>query len=526
MSCRAGFPALQPDDIKRVFMPNSENILELKYIDKHFGGVHALKQVSISVRKGEVHGIVGENGAGKSTLMKILSGTYQPDAGKIYLEGAEVVFHNPHYAHQAGINIIYQEFYSFPSLAVVENVFSGKEISKNIFLDENEMRKRTNEVFQRMGVSIDLNSLVRDVSVADQQIIEIAKALVFQSKIVIMDEPNSALTDKETQALFKIIKRLKEQGITTLYISHRLEEVFQICDRITVLRDGVNEGTWDKDSTDIPTIISIMIGRKLDEAFPEVIDIDRNSKTILEVKNLNYKKFLHNINFNVKSGEVLGFAGLEGSGIRELFHILFGILKSDSGDLIYKDIKQNIDFTNKAIKTGWGMIPANRRDHGLIMRWSIKENVTLAILNRLLNFLGLINQTKVDLTADDYIHRLKIITDSSDKAVLDLSGGNQQKVVVAKWLATTPQLLILDDPTRGIDVGAKSEIYYLIQDLAKQGLSILFNSSEIDEVLGLSHRILVMRQGKIMKEFTHKELDKTTVLRYVSGDLKVIEREV
>ncbi len=504
-------------------MPYDATILELKNIDKRFGGVHALNNVSFSIKEGEVHAIVGENGAGKSTLMKILAGNYKPDTGRILFHGDDVEFDNPHQAHAVGINIVYQEFYCFPSLDVVANVFAGREINKTLFLDEKEMRMRVCDVFNRMGVMIDLDATVRDLSVADQQIIEIAKALVYESKIVIMDEPNSALTDKETKALFEIINRLKKQGITILYISHRLEEVFQICDRITVLRDGSYMGTWEKLKTNIPFIISQMIGRKLDEAFPELSSIRVEAKPILKVKNLTLENSLDNINFEIRTGEVLGFAGLEGSGIRELFHILFGLQKFTGGEILYQGKKQDYSFSDQAIKAGWGLIPANRRDHGLIMRWTVKENISLIILERLLNAVRLIRQPAVDRVAMDYIKKLRISAGSADKTVLDLSGGNQQKVVISKWLATNPKILLLDDPTRGIDVGAKSEIYNLIQDLSKQGLAILFNSSEIDEVLGLSHRILVVRQGKIIKEFSNKEAEKSEVLRFVSGDVVLVE---
>ncbi len=504
-------------------MPAGETILELKNIDKRFGGVHALNDVSFSIMEGEVHAIVGENGAGKSTLMKILAGNYKPDAGRIVLSENEVEFDNPHQAHTVGISIIYQEFYCFPSLDVVANVFAGREINKNLFLDEKEMRKRVCDVFNRMGVMINLDAAVRDLSVADQQIIEIAKALVYESKIVIMDEPNSALTDKETKSLFEIIKRMKKQGITILYISHRLEEVFQICDRITVLRDGQFMGTWEKTKTNIPFIISQMIGRKLDEAFPERSIIQGDAKTILKVKNLSLENSLENVNFEIRTGEVLGFAGLEGSGIRELFHILFGLQKYTGGEILYQGKKQDYSFSDQAIRAGWGLIPANRRDHGLIMRWTVKENISLVILERLLDAMKLIRRSAVDSVAADYIAKLRISAGSTDKTVLDLSGGNQQKVVISKWLATNPKILLLDDPTRGIDVGAKSEIYSLIQDLSKQGLAILFNSSEIDEVLGLSHRILVVRQGKIIKEFNHQKAEKSEVLRFVSGNFDQVE---
>jgi ABC-type sugar transport system ATPase subunit len=319
--------------------------------------------------------------------------------------------------------------------------------------------------------------------------------------------------------LFEIIRRLKEQGVTILYVSHRLEEVFQISDRVTVLRDGRYMGTWKTAETNIPFIISQMIGRTLSNAFPEVPEIAPEARKILEVRGLTKPGRLSNVSFAVREGEVLGFAGLEGCGIRDLFLVLFGLEKSESGEVIYLDKAMNIHFSSDAIRNNWGLIPANRRDHGLLMNWSLKENVAVVILKRLLNFLGLVNERRLANTSEIYIDRLNIATDSIDKKVFDLSGGNQQKVVIAKWLASEPKVLILDDPTRGIDVGAKAEIYNLIHELARQGLAILLSSSEVEEVLNLSRRVLVMRQGAIIKEFDHHEASKAEVLRYVSGDI-------
>jgi len=500
-------------------METNEILLELTGIDKRFGGVHALDDVSFNVRSGEVHAIVGENGAGKSTLMKILAGSYQPDQGEIRMRGEKVVFNNPRDSYAAGISIIYQEFYKFPALSVVANIFAGREHTELGFLNEGQMRSRAQAVLDRMGVEIDLNAAVRDLSVADQQLVEIAKALVYEGTLVIMDEPNSALTDRETEALFEIIRRLKEQGITILYVSHRMEEVSQISDAITVLRDGKYIGTWRTQETSIPFIISQMIGRTLGETFPELEVGKEPAAKTLEVKELHKEGRLSSVSFDVRKGEVLGFAGLEGSGIRELFHILFGLEHADGGEIWYNGKRTRIGFSSDAIKMGWGMIPANRRDHGLLMRWSVQDNIALVILRRFLNWIGLVNDRRAKDTATQYIQKLNIATESPNKKVFDLSGGNQQKVVLAKWLATEPDLLILDDPTRGIDVGAKNEIYHLINDLARQGISILFNSSEIDEVLGLSNRILVMRQGQIIREFAHQDAAKVEVMRYVSGDI-------
>lgn len=502
-------------------MAKDEVLLQLKGIDKRFGGVHALDNVSFAIRPGEVHAIVGENGAGKSTLMKILAGSYQPDAGEIWMRGEEVEFHSPRDSYAAGISIIYQEFHKFPALDVVANIFAAREQTQFGLLREREMRGRSQAVFERMGVDIDLDETVKNLSVAEQQLVEIAKALVYEGTLVIMDEPNSALTDRETQALFRIIRRLKEDGITILYVSHRLEEVFQISDCVTVLRDGRYMGTWRTEETTIPFIISQMIGRTLRETFPDFEDVEDSAEKTLRVEELCKAGQLSSVSFDVRKGEVLGFAGLEGAGIRSLFHVLFGIERADGGKMWYGGKETGIHFSGDAIRTGWGMIPANRRDHGLLMRWSIRENIALVILRRLLGFFGLLNDGRMENTAASYVEKLNIATDSTEKKVFDLSGGNQQKVVIAKWLATEPQLLILDDPTRGIDVGAKHEIYRLVHELAGQGISILLNSSEIDEVLGLSHRVLVMRQGQIVKEFSHEAADKAEVMRYVSGDISL-----
>ncbi len=503
-------------------MENNQVLLELEGVDKSFGGVHALDHVSFKVNIGQVHAIVGENGAGKSTLMKILAGSYQQDKGVILFNGKEVKFNSPRDANAMGINIIYQEFFKFPALNVIANVFAGREIIRHGFLDEKEMRKRAEEVFNRMRVKINLDEPVKNISIAQQQLIEIAKALVNTGSLVIMDEPNSSLTDKETRALFETIRLLKTQGMTILYISHRLEDVFEICDCVTVMRDGKYVGTWEKNETNIPFIISQMIGRPLENVFPPIIDAPLDSVSIIEVKNLFQKGHLDEINFNVHKGEVIGFAGLEGCGIRDLFNILFGLDHADSGDILYLGKSYQPGFSSDAINKGWGMIPANRRDQGLFLKWSIKDNMSIVILKKFLNQLGLLNEKDVSRLTDTYVQQLNISTDSIEKKVFDLSGGNQQKVVIAKWLATKPNILIMDDPTRGIDVGAKAEIYQLIRNLAKDGIAILLCSSEIDEILYLSNRVHIMRNGKIIKEFMHGQVDKAEIMRYVSGDLSLV----
>lgn len=506
-------------------MNNKENFLELLKIDKRFGGVHALDNISFAFDSGEVHAIVGENGAGKSTLMKVLAGACQPDSGKIKMRGEVIEFNNPRDSRAAGISIIYQEFYKFPALSVLANIFAGQEKNKYGFLQEKDMRERALEVLELMGAHVDLDATVKYLSVADQQLTEIAKALVYDGELVIMDEPNSALTYKETQSLFEIIRRLKAQGITILYVSHRLEDVFNISDRITVLRDGNYIGTWQKDKTDIPFIISQMIGRTLTESYSTSVG-ESNPEKILEVRGLSKEGGINSIDFFLRRGEVLGFVGLEGSGIRELFHILFGLDKAGFGEIHYLGEKVNIGFSSDAINLGWGLIPANRRDHGLFMRWSVKENLSVVIYKRMMNWLGLLKNREMENIATKFINKLNITTDSPDKLVFNLSGGNQQKVVLCKWLATEPSLLILDDPTRGIDVGAKNEVYNQINELSTQGISILLYSSEIDEVLGLSHRILVMRQGRIIKEFVRGDANKEQVMQFVSGDVGKKQPEI
>lgn len=505
-------------------MSPNEVLLEVRHIDKRFGGVHALKDVSFSVHSGEVHAIVGENGAGKSTLMKILAGVYQSDVGEILLDGETVPLNNARDSFAAGISIIYQELNNFPALDVAANIFAGRELSRaGGMLSNHLMRARAADVLTRMNVHLDLNKKLADLSVAQQQLVEIAKALVHESRLIIMDEPNSALVDKETQALFETIRRLRSEGATVIYISHRLEEVYEISDRITVLRDGSYIGTWATKEKSIPFIVSQMVGRDLHEQFPEQQAVSENARVILQIDGLNKAGKLDAISFEVREGEILGFAGLESSGIRDLFHTMFGLEQADSGTIRYCGENLRFNSPAQAIRQHWGLVPANRRDHGLFMQWEIQENMALVILRRILNKLGLVRDGSLKENAHQYIDRLSIATDSPAKKVLDLSGGNQQKVVIAKWLATHPKILILDDPTRGIDIGAKAEIYDLIRQLADDGLALLLTSSEIDEVLGLAHRILVMRDGRIVKEFAHGEANKENVLMYVSGNIDELE---
>jgi len=500
---------------------NHPVIIQLDQVTKRFGGTQALNNVSFTINKGEVHAVVGENGAGKSTLMKMLAGIYQPDSGRILLRGELVRLSDPQDARHRGISIVFQELNLFPHLSVTSNIFINREISRGGLLRTRDMTTLARRVFEIMRVQIDPNILVSKLSIAEKQLVEIARTLQQQSEIIIMDEPNSALTEHETEKLFEIIRRLREQGITVIYVSHRLEEVFSIADRITVLRDGQYQGTWKINEIKLSQVITAMIGRQMEEAFPTHPPLLKETAVLLKVNGLTRAASLGPIDFKLRAGEILGFTGLEGSGIDELFHILFGLEQNTGGEVVYKDKVHKLKSPAEAINLGWGLIPASRRDQGLMMDWSIRNNTTLVIIQRLMTRLGLIDHRKEQQTTEDFIKHLNIATDSIDKHVINLSGGNQQKVVVAKWLASGPKVLILNDPTRGVDVGAKAEIYQICDQLAREGLGLLFTSSEIDETLGLCDRILVFYKGHIVKEFNKGEATKKDVMHWISGELEV-----
>jgi ABC-type sugar transport system ATPase subunit len=386
-------------------------------------------------------------------------------------------------------------------------------------LDERHMRSFSRETLSSLGVDINPKARIAELPVGERQLVEIAKALSQSAELIIMDEPNSALTDRETQTLFDIIRRLKEQGVTVIYVSHRLEEVFTIADRITVLRDGHYMGTDNIADTTIPNTISKMIGRELKEAFPPRPDLTDDPEVVLEVKELAKEGELDPIDFEIREGEILGFAGLEGCGKEVLFQVLFGLEKRDAGDIYYQGKPARVSTSADAINLGWGLIPADRREHGIMLNWSILANATLVVLDRLTAATGLISRRKARRTVGHFVDRLNIDTDSVLKQVINLSGGNQQKVVLAKWLATDPQLLILDDPTRGIDVGSKAEIYNLMNALSQEGIAMLFTSSELDEILNMCDRIVVLYKGRKVFECGRGQATKEEVLHYVNGSM-------
>lgn len=496
-----------------------ETMIKIENLKKSFGATVALDNISFEIAKGEIHAIVGENGAGKSTLMKILAGAVRKDSGKIFIKGKEVNIRNPLDAVKAGISIVYQELNLYPHLSVLQNIFMTKEI-KNIFgfVKNTEMAKESRKILNSLETEHQISPYdrVENLSIADQQIVEISRALSYGSEILILDEPNSALTESETLSLFKFIRDLRKKGITIIYVSHRLEEVFNISDRISVLRDGKYINTWEIKNISKNEIIAAMIGRKLEEMFPHRRILSSN-KIVLEVKNLNKRRKIKNIDLGIREGEVLGLAGLDGSGVEDIFRILFGLEKKDSGHIFYNGKRVDRQKPWAAIKNGWALVPAERHNQGLMLEWSIRDNIIFTILDKICAIPGFISPLKINSVVKEYSKKLNIVTDSMFKKVDSLSGGNQQKVVIAKWLATKPKLLMLNDPTRGIDVGAKAEIYKIIDELARHGFAIILTSSEIEEILELSDNIAVIYNGELVAKFAGGKVEKQELMSYVTG---------
>lgn len=492
----------------------------MRNISKDFPGIRALNRVNLYVKPGEVHVLVGENGAGKSTLMKILTGVYSKDEGEIIFKGKKIDIKNPKEAQNIGISIIYQELNLVPNLSIAENIFLGREPLKgNGLIDWKKMYKDTEELLKRLNLNLDPRVKVKNLGIAQQQMIEIAKALSFRSELIVMDEPTSALAEKEIEQLFKVINQLKNSGVSIIYISHRLEEIKKIGDRVTVLRDGNYIGTYELDSLELDKIIQLMVGRKIEEKFPK--EVATISEKILEVKNINREGILKNISFYLRKGEVVGLFGLMGAGRTELARAIFGADPIDSGEIYINGVKVNIKSPLEAIKHGIGLLPEDRKMQGLIQIMSITSNTTLPSLTNFVKRFFINKKLENDTTAD-YINKLNIKTPSPLRQVRYLSGGNQQKVVLAKWLCANVQVLIFDEPTRGIDVGAKVEIYKLINQLVREGKAVLLISSELPEILGMSDRILVMHEGEITGELLRQDASQEKILAYAMGRLRKV----
>ncbi|MFG6146964.1 sugar ABC transporter ATP-binding protein [Halobacillus sp. B23F22_1] len=489
----------------------------MREIDKSFSGNHVLQKVNFSVQPGEVHALMGENGAGKSTLVKVLTGIHPRDNGMITVKGNEVEFSHPKQAEKQGIVVIHQELNIIPHLTVAENMFLGKEraIGKTGILRKKEMHIQTFENLKRLGVDhISPNETAGRLSVGKQQMIEIARAISTNAEMIIMDEPTAALTDREITSLFKVIESLRKQGVSIVYISHRMEEIFQICDRITVLRDGRSIGTKQTKDTSFDEIVKMMVGRELGERFPE--RSGAIGKTLLEVKDLAREDWFEGINFQVKEGEILGVAGLMGAGRTEIMETIFGSAEKSKGQLLLDGKPLNITHPRDAIRAGIGFITEDRKDEGLVLNLSIRENVALTNL-KTVSKNGWISNSKENELVDDLIKKLHVRTTGREQEVKSLSGGNQQKVVIAKWLGIQPRLLILDEPTRGVDVGAKKEIYTIMNQLTEQGVAIIMVSSELPEVLGVSDRIMVVHEGTVRKIFNKSEADQEKIMHAATG---------
>jgi ribose transport system ATP-binding protein len=491
----------------------------MNQISKNFPGVKALDNVSFSVKAGEVHALVGENGAGKSTLMKILGGMFLPDKGYIEIEGKKTAIRSPIESTKHKIGIIYQEFNLVPSLRIYENMFLGKE-PKSVFgtIDRSKMRKDAQRIIDSLGFqSLNSNLMVSELSVAQQQIVEISKALINQSQVVVMDEPTAVLTDKESEILFEIINKLKAQGVATIYISHRLEEIISISDRITVLRDGKFVTELDNCNKDVQkeTIVKHMVGRELNAYFPEREPYCQR-EIVLEVQQLGKEGMYEDINFQLHKGEILGFFGLVGAGRTEVMKSIFGEFLPDKGTIVIDGKRVQIKAPKDAIRRGVVLVPEDRKKEGLVLVASMQENLALPN-QKLVSRFGVTSHEKKAKIAGTYISDLNIKPAIMSRAAQDFSGGNQQKIVVGKWLASSPSIIIMDEPTRGIDIHAKLEIYQMIHDMTQKGMSVIVVSSEMMEVLGICDRILVMHEGKITGEFTKQSATQEKIMTCASG---------
>lgn len=495
-------------------------LLEVRGVSKAFPGVQALDNVDFEVYPGEVVALLGENGAGKSTLMKILSGAYHMDQGEIRLQGKQVTPQNPHHAQQLGISIIYQEFNLTPNQSVATNIFLGREPKEQgpgrlfRFVDRNYMRREAVKLLARVGARFSPDTLVRDLSVAEQQMVEIAKALADKAEVIIMDEPTSALGEEEVVVLFDIIKSLKEQGLAIIFITHRIEEVFRVTDRIIIFRDGRRVGGMPIGEATPEKIISMMVGRPLEEVFQH--SNGQKGDVVLEVRGVTRRGVIADISFALRRGEILGLAGLVGAGRTETVRAIFGADSLDAGEILIDGKRVNIDSPEAAVKAGLALVPESRQAQGLMLIHSVERNIAIPNLDWLFPK-RIVDLQKTRDLGQQYVGRLDIRTPGLAQKVMFLSGGNQQKVVLAKWLATNPKVLILDEPTRGIDVGAKAEVHSIMNNLALQGIGIIMISSEMPEVLAMSDRIVVMCEGRVSGILDRAEATQERIMAYASG---------
>ncbi len=498
-------------------MDRDEFLLRMINIEKNFPGVQALKGVNFAVRTGEIHALVGENGAGKSTLMKCLIGIYTPNSGEIHFAGQEIDHYSTAKALEMGISMIHQELSPVLYRPIMENLWLGREpLNKFGLVDHQKMYEMSQEILKEIELDEDPQTLMANLTVAKMQMVEIAKAISYDAKLIIMDEPSSALTEHEEQQLFRIIRKLKAKGTSVIYISHRLSEIFEIADIVTVFRDGKNVGTERIDQLTMEQIIEMMIGRPMDEMYPKIpAEI---GETILQVKNLSHKKYFRNISFEVRRGEIFGIAGLVGAGRTEVIETIFGVRPKLTGEIIVHGKPVEINSPRDAIANRMSFLTEDRRATGIFSVLGVETNIALPNYDQFLTRLKFIDHSAVTDACADFVDKIQIKTPSLNQAVQNLSGGNQQKVLLARWLMTVPDILLLDEPTRGIDVGAKAEIYRLITMLAGQGKCIIMVSSELPEILGMSDRILVMHEGKMTGILENTpDLTQNKIMRYATG---------
>lgn len=488
-------------------------LLEIEQISKFFPGVKALQNVSFDVEESEIHALIGENGAGKSTLIKVLSGIYQPEeGGRIKMNGEVLENINPLMSLSKGIVVIYQDFSLFPNMSVAENISLGLFVSAgNKTVNRKKMDEIAKEALSKLEVNIDIHANLSELSVAKQQLVAIARALANQAKILILDEPTSALSTDEVKSLFKIMKNLKADGISMIFISHKLDELFEVSDRFTVLRDGQCVGTYNEDQLDDDLLISLMVGRKVEYKIYEKVICD---EPLLEVRNFSKEGNFKNINFTLNKGEIFGITGLVGAGRTEVVTSIFGLNPKDSGQLVLDGKEIEINNTSEAINHGIALIPENRLQEGLLLRKAINDNISMTILKRLSGRFGIIDDDEKNSVVKKWIEKLNIKPGYPKMLASKFSGGNQQRIVIAKWLATNPKVLIVDEPTNGIDIGAKAEIHSLLRELAKSGLGIIVISSELPEILSVCDRVAIMRRGNIKKILSCDSLDQEKIMSY------------
>jgi ABC-type sugar transport system ATPase subunit len=492
--------------------------LKLEHIVKTFPGVQAVKDVTLEAYPSEILALVGENGAGKSTLMNILSGSFPADSGKIWLDGEQVSVTSPRRAQELGIAMIHQELALIPQMTVAQNIYLGREphYAGGFLLDEKKMQTQAQTLIDQLGLDFPVTALISDLSIAQRQMVEIAKAISFQSRIIILDEPTSALSDREAEILFNLMRSLRAENVTLIYISHRMEEIFSLSDRVAVMRDGNLVGTALTKDLNVNAVVQMMVGRELKDFFPktetEIGDV------ILEARNLNSGKRVKDISFSLRRGEILGLAGLVGSGRTDVARVLFGADKLDSGEIKLDRRSVNIRSPQEAIRLGIGLVTEDRKAQGLFLGQSVRSNASVLLFDKLTR-LGFILYKKVEGWISSAVSKLAIKTPNLQQRVRNLSGGNQQKVILARWLAVNPQILILDEPTRGIDVASKAEIHALIGELAAKGMAIMMISSELPEILAISDRILVMREGQLMAEFDRSQATQDSIMQAATGQL-------